>query len=452
MKSALSLEKLLDDCEHYWSASAAKMYRISKTSVEATCDGVYVTDHTGKRFLDCACSYGVFITGHRNPAVKRAVQDQLSVLAMVPQAHSHTLREQLSQRLIALAPGKWGKVSYAVSGAEAIEQTMRYVLKVKNDRTGIVVMANSYHGKTLAAMPILGQQQHHKAYGSSSHEVTYVPYGDITALERALGEGVCAVYVEPILGGAHLEVPPLGYLSNIRALCDATGTLMVVDEIQTAFGRCGKWFAIEYDGIVPDIMVLSKGLTGGYTSFACAMYSEALTRACSTAELAEENTMPTGGHPAACASALATIDYIQDNDLISKSQRNAGLLRQGLIKISAQYPKIVEDVPGVGMMTGLRLRGSVYEALMCLELSKRGVHAGHSMNEKATNPVLRFYPPLIIERAQIHEILKAVASSLEAISQRSDIGISLFAFVVRNMYRIPNRLLRSNVGDAHAES
>lgn len=442
MKSPISLEQLLDDCEHHWSASAAKLYRIAKSSIETSSDGVYVTDHKGKRFIDCACSYGVFIVGHRNPVVKIAVQKQLAMLSMVPPEHSHPLREQLSQRLRAIAPGSWGAVRYTVSGAEAIEQTIRYVLKVKSDRKGIVVMTNSYHGKTLAAMPILGQQQHNKAYGTSSDEVTYVPYGDIAALERAVGKGVCAVYVEPILGGAHLEVPPVGYLSNIRALCDATDTLMVTDEIQTAFGRCGKWFAVEYDGVVPDIMVLSKGLTGGYTSFACVMYSEALSQSHPPTSV-EEDLRETGGHPVACASALAAIDYINDNDLINRSQINGRLLRQGLIKIAGQYPEIIQNVPGVGMMTGLRLRGSVYEALMSMELSKRGVHAGNSMNEKAVNPVLRFYPPLAIEQEQIQEILEAVNASLEAISERSSIEVRLFSLVVRNMYKIPNRMLRS---------
>ncbi|MEH6559814.1 MAG: aminotransferase class III-fold pyridoxal phosphate-dependent enzyme, partial [Marinobacter sp.] len=419
MKSPMPLDQLLDDCERHWSASAAKLYRIAKSSVETSCDGVYVTDHTGKRFIDCACSYGVFVVGHRNPKVKSAVQEQLAIFAMAPPEHSHPLREQLSKRLRTIAPGSWGEIRYTVSGAEAIEQTMRYVLKVKSDRKGIVVMTNSYHGKTLAAMPILGQQ-HHKAYGTSSDEVTYVPYGDIAALERAVGKGVCAVYVEPILGGAHLEAPSVGYLANIRALCDATGTLMVADEIQTAFGRCGKWFAVEYDGVIPDIMVLSKGLTGGYTSFACALYSEALTQVHPPTSV-EEDMRTTGGHPVACASALAAIDYIEDNDLITRSQVNGGLLRQGLIKIAGEYPEIIRDVPGVGMMTGLRLRGSVYEALMSMELSNRGVHAGNSMNEKAANPVLRFYPPLAIERAQIQEILEAVSASLKAISERSNI-------------------------------
>lgn len=447
MSSPMQLEKLLDDCERGWSASAAKLYRIAKTTVEREAHGIHITDHDGKAFIDCACSYGVFIVGHRNPQVREAVQSQLGDMAWTPAGRSHPMQEALSQRLRQLAPGEWGDIAYTVSGAEAIEQTMRYVLKVQSGRRGIVVMSDSYHGKTLAAMSILGQRQHHASYGGASDEVTYVPYGDFAALERAVGKGVCAVYVEPILGGAHLRMPPLGYMANIRALCDATGTLLIADEIQTGFGRCGKWFAVEYDQVVPDIMVLSKGLTGGYTSFACAMYSAELSRKYPLAEI-EPDTRTNGGHPVACASALAAIDFIEHQALVEKARRNGAILRLGLQRLANRFPRIIEDVPGIGMMTGLRLRGSVYEALLSMELSKRGVHAGNSMNEKAAHPVLRFYPPLNISPEDIQHVLAMLEQALEAIAARPRLAVKLFSLVVRNMYMIPNALLRSKGGAA----
>ncbi|QXI26040.1 aspartate aminotransferase family protein [Pseudomonas vanderleydeniana] len=442
MSSTLSHEQLLDDCQRHWSASAAKLYRLGKTSVEQHTDGIYVTDHAGKRFIDCACSYGVFIVGHRNPLVREQVQNQLNRLAWVPEGRVHPLQHALSERLRDLVPGEWGDVQYMVSGAEAIEQSLRYVLKVQRNRRGIVVMGDSYHGKTLAAMSILGQQQHHRSYGTHADQVTYVPYGDFAALQKAVGEGVCAVYVEPILGGAHLQVPPVGYMANIRALCDATDTLLVADEIQTGFGRCGKWFAVQYDEVVPDIMILSKGLTGGYTSFACALYSQRLSQQFPLLEI-EPDQRTQGGHPVACASALAAIDYIEEHDLVERSRVNGGLLRHGLQRLAERYPDIVEDVPGVGLMTGLRLRGSVYEALMSMELGKRGIHAGHSMNEKARRPVLRFYPPLNITPEALRHVLTMTEEALEAIARRPKLGVKAFSLVVRNMYQIPNKLLRS---------
>ncbi|WP_422776289.1 aspartate aminotransferase family protein [Pseudomonas mediterranea] len=435
-------EQLLDDCQRYWSASAAKLYRLGKTSVEQQTDGIHVTDHTGKRFIDCACSYGVFIVGHRNPMVREQVQVQLNQMAWVPEGRRHPLQDKLTERLCQLVPGEWGDVQYMVSGAEAIEQSLRYALRIQPHRRRIVVMSGSYHGKTLAAMSILGQRQNHSSYGIAAPDVTHVPYGDFAALQKAVGEGVCAVYVEPILGGAHLQMPPLGYMANLRALCDATGTLLVADEIQTGFGRCGKWFAVQYDDVVPDIMILSKGLTGGYTSFACAMYSKRLATQFPLSEI-EPDTRTNGGHPVACASALAAIDYIEQNNLVEQSRINGGLLRHGLQRLALRYPRIVEDVPGVGLMTGLRLRGSVYEALMSMELSKRGIHAGHSMNEKAKRPVLRFYPPLSIAPDALRHVLAMIEEALEAIDRRPKLAVKAFSLVVRNMYQLPNKWLRS---------
>lgn len=448
MSLTMPLEQLLDDCEQYWSASAAKLYRIGKTSVEKSTDGIYVTDHNGKQFIDCACSYGVFIVGHRNPVVRESVQAQLSELAWVPEGREHPTQARLSDRLRDLIPGDWGDVRYMVSGAEAIEQTMRYVVQVQKDRRGIIVMTDSYHGKTLAAMSILGQQQHHSSYGTYSEEVTYVPYGDFAALQKAVGKGVCAVYVEPILGGAHLQVPPVGYMANLRALCDATGTLLIADEIQTGFGRCGKWFAVQYDDVVPDIMILSKGLTGGYTSFACAVYSRSLSERFALDDIEPDNRT-NGGHPLACSAALAAIDYIEQNNLVERSRINGGRLRHGLQKLASRFPQIIEDVPGVGLMTGIRLRGSVYEALMSMELGKRGVHAGHSMNEKAKRPVLRFYPPLNITPEALDHVLKMIEESLEVIASKPKWFLKVFSLVVRNMYQIPNKWLGSKKGLKH---
>ncbi|RMN80656.1 aminotransferase class III-fold pyridoxal phosphate-dependent enzyme, partial [Pseudomonas cannabina] len=240
----------------------------------------------------------------------------------------------------------------------------------------------------------------------------------------------------------HLQVPPAGYMANIRALCDATDTLLIADEIQTGFGRCGKWFAVQYDDIVPDIMILSKGLTGGYTSFACAMYSQRLSTQYPLLEI-EPDQRTNGGHPVGCASALAAIDFIDNHNLVEASRINGCLLRHGLQRLAQRFPQIVEDVPGVGLMTGLRLRGSVYEALMSMELSKRGVHAGHSMNEKAEHPVLRFYPPLNITPEALRHVLTMTEESLEAIARRPKLAVMAFSLVVRNMYHIPNKLLRS---------
>ncbi|MBU6959693.1 aspartate aminotransferase family protein [Pseudomonas sp. CVAP len=430
------LNRLVDDCYKHWTPSAAKLYRIANTGIERSAEGAIVTDHRGKHFIDCACSYGIFLVGHQNPQVKYASQRQLNRMAWQPEGLTHNSQHQLSETLKRLAPGEWGDVRYTMTGAEAIEQTLRYALKRQLPRKRIVVMRNAYHGKTLTTMAILGQQYQSNQHGLNRVMVDFIPYGDFAALEHAITNQVAAVYIEPILGGAHLTLPEAGYNTRIRELCSAHGCLMIADEIQTAFGRCGKWFGVDYDNVVPDIMVLSKGLTGGYAAIAAVMYSRALIDRQPLDPL-EDQVCGQGGLPYACETALAAIRAIEEGQLIEKSQAASTQLCQGLQLLAEAYPQIISDAPAIGLMTGLRLKGAVWENLISMELTKRGVHSGHSLNEKATAPVLRFYPPLTITTAQISQVLKALEESLEAVASKPRWMLKLMTPIIRNLYRIP---------------
>lgn len=432
---------LLDRCERHWSASAAKLYRIAKSDVETGADGGRVHGRDGREYIDFACSYGVFIVGHRHPKVAEKVRAALDTLAWLPPGASHPSREALSARLAALAPGDWGEIHYMNSGAEAIEQTLRYALAAQAPKRRIVAMADSYHGKTLAAMNVLGQNGDDRSFGALSPQVEFLPYGDIEALARAIDDSVAAVYIEPILGGMHLRVPPPGYLRELRRLCDAHGVLLIADEIQSAFGRCGRMFALEYEAVTPDVLVLSKGITGGYASIACAMYSAALSARCPMLRVDAWGASQ-GGHPFACAAALAALDVIEEERLVERAAVQGERLCAGLRELARQYPRVVIDAPGVGLMTGLRLRGAAYESLLSMELGKRGVHVGHSMNERARAPVLRFYPPLAVEPETIDRVLALTAESLAAIARKPRVAVALMERFVNRMYALPNGLLR----------
>ncbi|MDN3608528.1 aspartate aminotransferase family protein [Vibrio ostreicida] len=435
----LNRNQLLDACERHWVPSAAKLYHLAGTQVEDHASGCEVFDSNNRRYIDFACSYGVFVVGHSHPKVHRAFVEQVDKMAWSAQGQPNVQQGKLSDKLCDIAPGNWGKVSYMLSGAEAVEQSLRYVLQRQSKRKRIVIVEGAYHGKTLAAMSLLGQSQHEKSFGKLSHQIVKVPYGDTTAMRKAIGDGACAVYLEPILGGAHLSMPPLGYLEDVRQLCTETNTILVADEIQTAFGRCGKMFAVDYGQISPDILILSKGLTGGFTSFACALYSRELL---GQFQPDESFFTSTGGHPLGCATALAAIEVVEQEGLVAASLEKGNRLRFGLMKLAAQYPNIIEDVPGVGLMTGLRLKGAKYETLLSKSLSAKGVHAGHSMNEKATAPVLRFYPPLTVSDAIIDEVLQSTAEALAEISRLSTFTLSAVSMFTKNMYKLPLPLLK----------
>lgn len=442
MLSNKTRNEWIDICFKNWTPSAAKLYRIANTGIEQSASDCLVMDHRGRSFIDCACSYGIFLVGHSNPTVKAHSLSQLNQLSTVPFGFKSRPQLELSEKLKVIVPGEWGLVNYTMTGAEAIEQIIRFVLPIQAPKKRIIVMQKSYHGKTLATMNILGQSYDRNEHGLNRENIVFIPYGDFDALEDAINDQVAAVFVEPILGGAYLQIPPKGYIKYIRDLCDAFGCLLVADEIQTAFGRCGKWFAIEYDDIVPDIIVLSKGLTGGYAAVAAIMYSKALS-----AQAASVNFSRNGGQPYACATALGAIEILERDQLIEKSQQTADNLGHGLRRLAEEYPQIIIDAPAIGLMTGLRLRGAVFEALLSMELTKRGIHAGHSMNEKASEPVLRFYPPLTISDNDISSVLSAISDSLSVIAKKPKWQLRVMSAMIHNLYKVPYSWLRKGANN-----
>jgi putrescine aminotransferase len=346
--------------------------------------------------------------------------------------------------LAGMLPGDLNRVFFANSGAEISELAIRAVLAANTPRRKIVVIENSYHGKTLGALNLLGQPNHRQPYLPLSTEVQFVPFGDIGAMRKEIGSGAAAVFLEPILGGAYLKTPPAGYVRQVAELCKATGTLFVADEIQTAFGRCGRMFALDYDpGVVPDVILLSKGITGGHSSIAVAVMSDELTEHIAAIPDLPARYLATdsGGSPYACAAALAAIEFIRDEDLPARAERLGQRLLDGLRAVAQRYPKLVLDAPGIGLMTGLRVRNPAVETAITIGLGKRGVHVGHSMNESARHPVLRFYPPLTVSEAEIDEALSALNETMAQLCRRSTLAFDLMNQIVKRQFRLPPAVL-----------
>jgi len=189
------------------------------------------------------------------------------------------------------------------------------------------------------------------------------------------------------------------------------------------------------------MIILSKGLTGGYASIACVLYSEKLSQTHPT-NVIEPDQRSHGGHPFASTAGLAAIQFIEDQHLVEQADRHGRQFGEGLQRLAAKYPQIIEDAPAIGLMTGLRLRGAVYEALLSMQLGKRGIHAGNSMNEKAANPVLRLYPPLQIDLASLDHVLAMLDESLAQIAKMPPLVIRLLKPLIHHLYKAPNDLLR----------
>lgn len=428
----------------HWNPTAATLYQMAHRSVEQFSQGGFVHDEDGKRFLDFACSYGVFIVGHCNPHVQARVLAQMDELAASPFGTANAVCAEFMSTLTGMLPGDLNRVFFANSGAEISELTMRAVLAANAPRRQIVVIQNSYHGKTLGALNLLGQRGHRQPFLPLMPDVTFVPFGDIQAMRQAVGDGVAAVFLEPILGGPYLQVPPHGYVKQVADLCKHTGTLFIADEIQTAFGRCGRMFAIDYaDGVQPDLILLSKGITGGHSSIAVAVMSDALVD-----RLEAIDGLPTrylssdsGGSPYACAAALAAIEFIRDNDLPARARKLGAQLLDGLKAAARRHPDLILDAPGIGLMTGLKVRNPAVETAITIGLGKRGIHVGHSLNETAQHPVLRFYPPLTVSSDEINQALSALDETLAEMSQKPTLVFDLLNQVIKRQYRLPKPLL-----------
>jgi putrescine aminotransferase len=425
----------------HYNPSLARMFAASGTPVEASGHASKVRDSDGREYLDFAAGHGVFAVGYSNPHIREAVLAQLEQLATAPPLLGNAPAAAFMSRLTALLPPGLDRVSLAGSGSEAVETALRTARLARPHRRRLVAALDSYHGKTLGALGVMGQPHLRTPFGGKWPDTTFVPHGDIDALARAVGSGALAVILEPILGGGSLSVPPDGYLAAARELCDRTGTLLIADEVQTGFGRTGTMFAIEREGVVPDMVILSKAITGGHVPIAATVVRGALFEgAPDPGALARGSD--SSGSPLVCAAANATLDYITEHDLPARAAALGEPLLAGLTSIAADHAPLVLSARGRGLMTGLELRNRMVENALWLKLLKRGVIGCLSLSN-AARPVMRVLPPLTVERAEIDYALEALDDSMREL--RRGIRPHLYDLgehSLRFQHRMPASVLR----------
>ena len=365
-------------------------------------DGVYLYDSEGRRYLDFLAGIAVNVLGHAYPPLVAAIAAQAARLIHCSNLYYTAAQAEAAERLTALSG--LDKAFFANSGAEANEGAIKLARKYGYRRdprkTTIITATASFHGRTLATLTATGQPKYREGFGPLPEGFRYVPYGDGDALAAAMDGNTCAVLLETVQGEGGVHVPTRDYLGRVRQLCDAHGALLILDEIQSGVGRCGSFFAYEAFGIRPDIVTLAKGLGGGVPIGAfCA------TDAAAAAFTVGDHGTTFGGNPLACAAANIVMDTIAAPDFLHHVRVMGDYLRAGLDRLRAAYPQHVRDVRGLGLMQGLELHHdgrAVVDA--CL-------HEGLIINCTAGN-VLRFVPPLIIERAHIDTLITTLHAVL----------------------------------------
>jgi acetylornithine/N-succinyldiaminopimelate aminotransferase len=379
-----------------WNAALMNNYGTPALEL-VTGSGAEVWDAHGRRYLDLVSGVAVNALGHAHPAVVAAVTDQIGRLGHVSNFFVHEPVLNLAERLQGLLEATDSHVLFCNSGAEANETAFK--IARRTGRPHIVAAQNAFHGRTMGALALTGQQPKRAPFEPLPAGVSHVPYGDVAALDAAVDGDTAAVVLEPILGEAGVIVPPEGYLRAAREITAARGALLVIDEVQTGIGRTGVWFAHQAAGIVPDVVTLAKGLGGGLPIGACIGIGDA-------GRLLEPGQHGTtfGGNPVCCAAALAVLDTIVGEGLLEHVQQVGKVLTTG---IEALGHPLVTDVSGAGLMIGVGLASPVSAAV-----SSAARDAGYLVNNAVPNRI-RLIPPLVLTEAQATEFLDVLPGLLD---------------------------------------
>ncbi|GAA2587822.1 acetylornithine transaminase [Streptomyces tubercidicus] len=366
-------------------------------------EGATVWDADGNAYLDFLGGIAVNALGHAHPAVVRAVSDQVATLGHVSNFFVAEPTVALAERLLALA-GRPGRVYFSNSGAEANEAAFK--IGRLTGRTHVVSTAGGFHGRTMGALALTGQPAKQAPFAPLPGDVDYVPYGDVEALRAAVTTDTAFVILEPVQGENGVIVPPPGYLRAAREITAATGTLLVLDEIQTGIGRTGNWLESQAQGIEADIVTLAKGLGGGLPIGATLAFGRA-------ADLltpgAHGSTF--SGNPVVCAAALAVLDTIEADGLLENVKRVGERLRTGTEAL--EHP-LVSQVRGAGLLLGIVLTES-----LAPQVQQAAQDAGLLVNAVAPD-VIRLAPPLILTDEEAEEFLRKLPAVLNTARQGAD--------------------------------
>ena len=359
--------------------------------------GLVVTDDKGENYLDFLGGIATNVLGHAHPAVVKAVQKQISTLGHVSNFFSHPNAIALASELAALTGDKNAKVFFCNSGAEANEAALK--LSRKTGRKNIVAAIDSFHGRTIGALSLTGQESKRKSFYPLLGNIKHVPFGDVKAIKRAVNKRTAMVIVEPIMGEAGVIVPPDGYLRALREICTKNGVLLVLDCVQTGMGRTGQWFGYEHEKVRPDAITLAKGLGGG-------LPIGALVTLGSTSDLFAPGDHGTtfGGNPVATAAGLAIIKVLKKERLLASATKYEKVIKGAVSKFEG-----VKEVRGSGLLLGIELNSEIASSVKDNLLSK-----GVIVN--APNPTtIRIAPALNVNKVQIERFIKLFGESLKEV-------------------------------------
>jgi len=391
-------------------ASLLSLLGLDKKFVRA--EGNYVWDDSGNKYIDFLAGYGSVSLGHNHPKIIDAIH-KVDTLPNILQVSLPTMSGTLARNLAMITPGDLQRTFFGNSGTEAVEGALK-LARAATGKIEFIYAENSFHGKTFGSLSVTGREKYQKTFAPLVPGARQVPFGDTTALEKALqSKNAAAFIVEPIQGEGGVNVPPAGYLSEAKRLCARYGALLIVDEIQTGLGRTGKMFACEYDNVAPDVMCLAKSLGGGVMPIGAFITTDEIwQKAFGGPTKSTLHTSTFGGNTRACAAGIASLQVIVEEKLAEAAAEKGAYLMKKLADLQQKHDS-VKEIRGKGLLVGLEFKEPTSGVLKALSfgvvnaLSKEYLGAmvsGELANKHhvitaytLNNPnVIRLEPPLTI--------------------------------------------------------
>ncbi len=405
------VEETIKKYENYINPAQAKLFRfMGLASIEASASGYTITDSEGVEFIDCLGGYGMFALGHKHPKVVAAVEKELHNMPMCGKVLFNRPAADLAEKLAEITPGDLKYSFFVNSGTEAVEGCLK-IARLATKRTKFIATTNAFHGKTFGSLSATGRDLYRDPFKPLLEGFTHVPFGDIEALEKVIDQDTAGVIVEPIQGEGGIIVPPEGYLNAVQELCRKNGALFIADEVQTGIGRTGKWFGVDHEGVEPDLMAVAKALGGGVMPIGAILGTEKAWQGLIEAPFLHTSTF--GGGQMACAAGVATLKAIEEENLLDKCHEIGNYFKQGLEAIAKDYPNVISEVRGKGMMLGIELtKEGAGGMLMSLMISQHIIVAYTLNNPK----VIRIEPPLVMPKEIVDKVLIALRNSIKEVS------------------------------------
>lgn len=367
-------------------------------------EGVWVEDPEGNRYMDMLSAYSAVNQGHRHPTIIEALKKQADRVTLTSRAFHNDQLGPWYERMCAVT--NKDMILPMNTGAEAVETAVKAVRRwgyekkgIEENKAEIIACYDNFHGRTMTAVSLSSEEEYKRGFGPMLPGIKLVPYGNLKALKEAITPNTVAFLMEPIQGEAGINVPPQGFLKEAAALCKEQNVLFVADEIQVGLGRTGKMFACDWEDIEPDVLILGKALGGGVFPISCVAANKEILGVFNPGS----HGSTFGGNPLACAVSLASLDVIQDENLVERSLNLGNYFKEQLEKIQSS---IVKEVRGKGLFIGVELHEKARP--YCEKLKAEGL-----LCKETHDTVIRFAPPLIIEQEDLDWAIDKIKKILQ---------------------------------------